>query len=173
MAQSLIDGIEFLLQLFIFLLQRSQLNTGIFVFAKRCNRPRNFVRIHLCEKSYFHDHDISIQRRGDLLIEHKHQPGRIGPDFVFGDIHIMNDRDALEISGNLFECVPFGCLGGKSDRVFPGVAVPHAMLTLSIDDPDFSERRGGGHERCEREKKGNGSIRLMRQQEQGKRQLME
>ena len=151
----------------------AQLGTGIFVFAKRCDRPRHFVRIHLREQIHFHDHDIAIQRRGDLLIQHQHQPSRIGPDFVFRNIHIMNDGDALQIGGHLFERVPFGCLGGKSDRIFPGVAVPHAMLTRGIDDPDVSERRGSGYERRKREQQGNGSIRFVRRQECEKRQSTE
>ena len=172
-AQGLIDDIEFPLQLFIFLFQRSQLHTGIFIFPKRRDRARHFVRIHLREKIHFHDHDIPIQRRGDLLVEHDHQSGRIGSDFVLGHIHVMDNGDALQVRCHLFERIPLGRLAGKSDRVFAGIAVAHAMLTLGIDDPDVSERRDIGHERREREKKGNGSIRSMSRQEQAKRQLME
>lgn len=150
-AESLIGSLKFFLQLFIFLLQRNQLYASILVFSKSGNRSCHFVRIHLREKIHFHDDDVTIESCGDLLIEHQHQPSGIGPDFIFGDIHIVNDGDAFQIGGNLFECVPFGKLGGQSDGIFPGIAVPHAMLTLSIDHPDISQRRGDDHAPCERE----------------------
>jgi len=50
------------------------------------------------------------------------------------------------------------------------------MLTLSLDDPDFSERRASGHERGERgerEKTDIGSKRFGRQSEQEERLLVE
>lgn len=149
--QSPIDGFELLLQLLIFLPQHSQLRMRIFVFPKRRDRARHVVRIHLRDKIHLHDHNITIQCRGGLLVEDKHQPGRVGPDFVFGDIHIMNNGDTLKIGGNLLERTSLGAFGGKPDRVFSGVTISHAMLTLGIDDSDFGKRRDSnrtGH-KCE------------------------
>jgi hypothetical protein len=58
----------------------------------------------------------------------------------------MNDCDALKIGGNLFECIPFGYLGGESDRILTGIPVSHAMLALRVNDPDVSEGSGCGYE---------------------------
>ena len=172
-AQSLIGRFEFFLQLFIFLFQFRQLNTGVLIFPKRGNRSRHLVRIHLCQKVSFDDHDISVERGGNLLIEHDHQSRRVSTDFIFGHIHVTDDGDAFEIGRDLFECIPFGRLDGQSDRILLRIAIAHAMLTLSVDDPDVSERRGSGETHCERKKQHKRSIRWIRQEGYGKRRLIE
>lgn len=135
--QRLIGCLEFLLQLLIFLLQLGQLHTGIFIFSERRDRTRDLLRIHLRQKVCLDDHNIAVETRGDLLIEDKHQAGRIGANLVLGHIHAIDDRHALQIRGNLFECVPLGRLRCETDRILTSIAVAHAMLALGIDDASF------------------------------------
>jgi len=143
-SQRLIDRLELLLQLFIFLLQLSQLHTRIFIFPERRNRTRNLLGIHLRQKICVDDYDIAVETGGDPLIEHQHQAGRIGSNFVFGHVHAVDNRHALQVRGNLFKRVPFGCLRRETDRIFASVAVTQAMFALGIDDSNFCKCGGGG-----------------------------
>jgi hypothetical protein len=159
----LIDRSEFFLQLFVLLSQRNQLRTSVFVLPKGDDRSCHLIGIHLCKEIHFHNHHIAVQDCRYLLIEHEHQPGGVGANFISRDIHIAHDCDAFKIGRNLFERVSLGRLGGDPNGVLTSIAIPHSVLTLRIDDPDVSQRRGSGYEHREREKQDNGSIRLIRQ----------
>lgn len=136
-AQHLVHRLELLLKLFVFLFQLGQLHTSIFVFPKRRDRTGDLLRIHLRQKICLDDYNIAVKTRGDLLIEHQHQAGRIRADLVFGHVHAIDNRYALQIRGNLFECVPLGRLRRETDRIFSGIAVAHAMFALGINDSRF------------------------------------
>jgi hypothetical protein len=169
----MIDRFELFLQLFILLFQRNQLRTSIFVLPKGNDRSCHLIGIHLCKEIHFHNHSIAVQGCSYLLIEHEHQPGSVGADFISRDIHVTNDCDAFKIGRNLFERVSLSRLGGDPNGILTGIAIPHSVLTLRIDDPDVSQRGGSGYEQREREKQDNGSIRFIRKQADGKRLLME
>jgi len=169
----LIDRSEFFLQLFVLLFQSNQLRTSVFVLPKGNNRSCHLIGIHLCKEIHFHNHNIAVQGCSDLLIEHEHQPGGVGADFISRDIHIAHDCDAFKIGRDLLERVSLGRLGGDPNGVLTGIVIPHSVLTLGIDDPDVSECGVSGYEHREREKQDNESIRFIRQQADRKRPLME
>lgn len=169
----LINRSEFFLQLFVLLFQRNQLRTSIFVLPKGNDRSCHLIGIHLCKEIHFHNHNIAVQGCSYLLIEHKHQPGGVGADFISRDIHIAHNCDAFKIGRDLFKRVSLGRLAGDPNGVLTGIAIPHSVLTLRIDDPDVSERGGSGYEHHEREKQDNESIRFIKQQADVKRLLME
>jgi len=80
-----------------------------------------------------------------LLIQNKHDPGCVGADLIFRDLHAIHRRHAFQVSGNLLQSVPLCRFGGQSDPVLSRIAIAHAVFALSIDDPDFRERGGGEH----------------------------
>lgn len=139
--QRLIDGFEFLLQLFILPLQRSQLGTSIFAFPKRRDRPCHLIRVYLRKQVHAYHHNVAIEGRCDVSAEHNHQSGRVGTDFVFGHIHITDDGDVLQVNRDLFERVSLGGSCGKPDRILASVTVSHSMFALRIHDPNVSPRR--------------------------------
>lgn len=139
--QGLIGDIQLILKLLILPPQRNQLGASIFALAKRRDRLRHLVRVHLRKKVHAYHHDIAIEGCRDLLGKHNHQSGRIGTDFVFGHFHITDDGDAFQVDRDLFESVSFGGFGGEPDRIFSSISVSHSMFTLCIHDPDVSQRR--------------------------------
>jgi len=152
------------LQLFILLFQCRQLHASIFILSKRRDGLTDFFRIDLCDEINRHDDRISIERRASLLIEHEDQSGRVGTDLVLGDIHPVDDRDAFQVGRDLFERAPFSRFGGKSDCIFPRIAVPHPILSLSRDNPQLCQCRGGDQEGSDKE------DRRQRREEAGQRE---
>lgn len=160
--QRLIGGLEFLLQLFILLFQLGHLHTGIFVFSERRNCARDFLRIHLRQKVCLDDHNITVETRGDLLIEHLHQAGCIRADFVFGHVHAIHDRHTFQIRRNLFQGIPLRRLRREPDRILTSITVAHAMLTVGVHDTRFGKyKRQDGKINSDEEKERNQKTSLV------------
>ena len=139
-VQGLIGCLKLLLKLFVFLLQGRQLHAGGFILPKCRDGFSDLVRIDLCDEIDAYDDRISVEGRMSLLVEHKHQPRRVGTDFVFGDVHPFHDGDTFQVGGNLFQRVPFGRFGSEANSIFSRIPFPHPMLSLSRDYTEFGER---------------------------------
>ena len=140
-GQRLVRGLKFLLKVLVFLFQGDQLDPGIFVFPERRDCVSDFFCVDLGDEIDCHDDGIAVNGRIGLLIEDEDEAGGIGPDFIFGDVHAVDDRDAFEIGRDLFERVAFGGFRRHANGIFAGVAVPHPVLALSRDDSDFGFRK--------------------------------
>jgi hypothetical protein len=139
LSQGLIRCVEVLLELVIFLSQRDELMTGVFVFPQGGNGLFHVFRIDLGDQIRSDNDRIPVESRVGLLLQNKDQSGRIGSNFVFCHIETVHDGDAFEIDGDLFQGISFGRFGGQADGVFPGVTVSHPVFSLSGHDSDLCQ----------------------------------
>jgi hypothetical protein len=137
-SQGLVGGIEGLLKLIDFGLQRNQLLTRLFVLAEFFDGVRNLVCIDLGDHIDMEHHRVVFETSRDLLIENVDDARSIGADLIPADVEVRHDRDALQIKRHLFQCAPFGRFGREADRIFLGVVFPKDMFALGRQRSDLS-----------------------------------
>jgi hypothetical protein len=140
--QCLIGGGQLTLQLVHLLPKSDKLMACIFVFPQCDDGLGHFFRINLCHKIDLDYDRVSIKRGVHSLIQDEHEPSCVSADFIFRDIHALHHRNTFQVGGNLLQCIPLRRFSGQSDRVFSRIPVAHAVFALSVDDPDFRDRRG-------------------------------
>jgi hypothetical protein len=136
-GQRLVRGVQLLMKLIQLRLERDQLLPGIFVFAQ-CGKGLDDLLAVDLRPEIDPDHNrFAVEARGDLLIKHQDDAGRIGADFILRDIEIAYDRDVFEIGRHLFERVALCGLRRELDRVLARVVIAHAVLAAGRHDADF------------------------------------
>ncbi len=130
MGQRLIGVFQLFVKIVDFLLQSHELMSGVLVFAERGDRLGDFFRIHLSGQVHFDDDAVAVEREVGLLIEHQHESGRIGPDFISRDARSLDDCHAFQIGRDLLQRVAFRRFGRQANRVFSRIAVTHPVFAL-------------------------------------------
>ena len=140
-GQCLIGGIELLVQLVHFGSERHQFIFRALIFSKRSNRLSDFIGIHLGREICMDHHGLSLKSCADLLIQHHHDSGSIGPDLIPCDVQIFDFGYALEVGRNLLQRLSLCRFNGQSDGVGSGVVIAHSVLAARGDDSDGRRRR--------------------------------
>ncbi len=120
-----------------FFSQGHELMPCVLILAQGGDRLSGFFRIDLRRQVHADDHGLSVEARAHRLIQDQHHAGRIRPDFVFGDVEVGHDRDALQVGRDLFESVLFSSLRREPKGILTSVAISHPVFPARIDDPDL------------------------------------